>query len=59
MNKKRVGFYQKIKRSIKKIDNIAPKIIGEIHFQGNQVQKTFFGGILTICSILGFGYVFF
>ena len=30
MNKKRVGFYQKIKKSIKKIDNIAPKIIGEI-----------------------------
>ena len=57
MNKERVGFFQKVKRSIKKIDNVAPKIIEEIHFQGNQVQKTFFGGVLTICSVLAFGYV--
>ena len=32
MNKERVGFFQKVKRSIKKIDNVAPKIIEEIHF---------------------------
>ena len=37
MEKKRTGIFDKIKNSIKKIDKVAPKIIGEIHFEGNEI----------------------
>lgn len=48
-------FYQ-FKKIVKNQDELAPTINSELHFDGNEDQKTHLGGVLTLFAKLVMAY---